>query len=205
MRPVGQALIRSLRRTGGAEAARPARPTDPMQGTRPVDPRVRPAERAPRPSSSQWIQAQPGDDSATANPAAMAVPTLRTATCKVAASATRSAARSGPRPSPTSTGPPANRRRRGARVTAPAQEGRSYRNGRQDRELFRPHELGFKPPCLTFAVSKLRPIVSHNQPPPSDTVADDVSDNFKMNFLEILDQPSGRRENPPRLSKRPTP
>jgi uncharacterized Tic20 family protein len=43
---------------GGAGAARPARPTDPMQGTRPVDPRVRPAERAPRPSSSRWIQAQ---------------------------------------------------------------------------------------------------------------------------------------------------
>src|SRR5512132_3495799 len=56
----GQALIRSLRRTGGAEDTRPARPTDPMQGTRPVDPRVRPAERAPRPSSSQWIQAWTG-------------------------------------------------------------------------------------------------------------------------------------------------
>src|SRR6266567_6401031 len=55
MRPLGQALIRSLRRTGGAEDTRPARPTDPIQGTRPVDPRVRPAERAPRPSSSQWI------------------------------------------------------------------------------------------------------------------------------------------------------
>src|SRR6266516_7291707 len=58
MRPLGQALIRSLRRTGGAEDTRPARPTDPIQGTRPVDPRVRPAERAPRPSSSQWIQVQ---------------------------------------------------------------------------------------------------------------------------------------------------
>ncbi len=58
MRPVGQALIRSLRRTGGAEDTRPARPTDPIQGTRPVDPRVRPAERAPRPSSSQRIQGE---------------------------------------------------------------------------------------------------------------------------------------------------
>src|SRR6266516_3450909 len=57
MRPVGQALIRSLRRTGGAEDTRPARPTDPIHGTRPVDPRVRPADRAPRPSSSQWLQA----------------------------------------------------------------------------------------------------------------------------------------------------
>jgi hypothetical protein len=31
MRPVGQALIRSLRRTDGAEDTRPARPTDPIQ------------------------------------------------------------------------------------------------------------------------------------------------------------------------------
>jgi len=43
------------------QGAHPARPTDPMQGTRPVDSRVRPAEWAPRPSSSQWIQAQTGN------------------------------------------------------------------------------------------------------------------------------------------------
>jgi hypothetical protein len=34
MGPVGQALIRSLRQTGGAEDARPDRPTDPIPGSK---------------------------------------------------------------------------------------------------------------------------------------------------------------------------
>jgi hypothetical protein len=71
---VGQAFIRSGRRTGGAEDTRPARPTDPTQGTRPVDPRVRPAERGastiilavdpglPTVPAAVWVAGAPGVD-----------------------------------------------------------------------------------------------------------------------------------------------
>jgi hypothetical protein len=68
---------------------------------------------------------------------------------------------------------------------SPARESHSYRNGEQDRDMSRPHGLGFKPLSLAFAVPKLTATVSHNQPTPSDTVADYSHENFKENFPDL--------------------